>query len=58
MTPENLKLYNVRVKPSTWETAKEIADARGERISEVVRRLLEEYVRRNRKILDQVKADQ
>jgi hypothetical protein len=52
MTPENLKLYNVRVKPSLWEEAREIAEAKGDRISDVVRSLIADYVRKNRKVLD------
>ena len=40
------------VSGSIWDAAKTVADARGERISEVIRRQLEEYVRRNRKLLD------
>lgn len=52
MTPENKKLYNVRVRPSLWEDARKIAELRGDRISEVIRTLLEGYVRRHRKLLD------
>jgi hypothetical protein len=53
MPPENVKLYNVRVRPSLWEAAKAIAEAKGDRISGVVRDLLTEYVRKNRKVLEQ-----
>lgn len=52
MPPENLKLYNVRVKPSRWEEARRIAEAQGDRISDVIRTLIDEYVRENRHILD------
>lgn len=52
MTPENLKLYNVRVKPSVWEDARKIAELRGDRISDVIREFLKGYVRRHRKLLD------
>lgn len=53
MPPENLKLYNVRVKPSLWEEARAIAEAKGDRISDAIRTLLTEYVRKNRKVLEQ-----
>lgn len=53
MPVEPMKTYNVRVRPSTWETARKIADARGERISDVIRDFLKEYVRKNRKVLDE-----
>lgn len=53
MAPENLKLYNVRVKPSVWEEARQIAEAQGDRISDVVRTLIGEYVRQNRGVLNQ-----
>lgn len=58
MPPENLKLYNVRVKPSVWEEARKIAEAQGDRISDVIRTLIGEYVRDNRHILDQLDGDQ
>jgi hypothetical protein len=51
MTPENLKLYNVRVKPSIWEDARKIAELRGDRISDVIRDFLKGYVRRHRSLL-------
>jgi hypothetical protein len=57
MPPENMKLYNVRVKPSVWEEARAIAEAQGERISDVVRELIGGYVRKNRKVLDQQESD-
>lgn len=52
MPPENLKLYNVRVKPSIWEEAREIAETQGDRISDVIRNLISDYVRTNRRALD------
>lgn len=58
MPPENLKLYNVRVKPSVWEDARKIAEAQGDRISDVVRTLLVEYVRKNRRVLDELEKQQ
>jgi hypothetical protein len=51
--PENLKLYNFRVKPSLWEEVRAIGEARGLRISETIREALTEYVRRHRKLLEQ-----
>lgn len=51
--PENLKLVNFRVKPSLWDQVHAIADAKGLRVGETVREALSEYVRRNRKLLDQ-----
>jgi hypothetical protein len=51
--PENLKLFNVRVKPSLWEEVRLIGEAKRLRISEAVREALAEYVRRNRKLLEQ-----
>ena len=57
MPPENLKLYNVRVKPSKWEEARKIAEAQGDRISDVIRTLIDEYVRDNRHILDQLEGE-
>ncbi len=53
MNVENMKSYNVRIKPSVWDTARKIAEAKGDRISDVIRDLLKEYIRRNRKILDE-----
>lgn len=52
MAPENMKSYNIRVRPSTWEQARAIADARGDRISDVIRQLLAGYIRRHRHLLD------
>lgn len=57
MTPENLKLYNVRVRPSVWEEARAIAEAKGDRISDVIRVLISEYVRKNRRVLDQAASE-
>lgn len=52
MAPENMKLYNVRVKPSIWEEARAIAEAKGDRISDVIRGLIADYVRKNRRVLE------
>jgi hypothetical protein len=51
MPPENLKIYNVRVKPSRWEKAKAIADVKGDRISDVLRRHLDDYIAENEHVL-------
>jgi hypothetical protein len=55
MPPENLKLYNVRVKPSRWEKARKIAEAKGDRISDVLRRHIDDYIAENEHILDDSK---
>ena len=51
MPPENLKSYNVRVKPSRWEKARAIAEAKGDRISDVLRRHIDDYIAENERIL-------
>lgn len=57
VTPENMKSFNVRMKPVVWDEAKAIAEAKGDRISEVVRDLLKEYIRKNRRYLTSASAD-
>lgn len=53
MPPENLKSYNVRVKPSRWEKARAIAEAKGDRISDVLRRHLDDYIAENEHVLNE-----
>ncbi len=52
MPPENLKSYNVRVRPSRWEKARAIAEAKGDRISDVLRRHIDDYIAENEHILN------
>lgn len=51
MPPENMKIYNLRARPSRWERAKAIAEAKGDRISDVLRRHLDEYIAENEHVL-------
>lgn len=39
-------LRNFRADDSLWQRAKAVADARGESLSDVLRRALEQYVKR------------
>jgi hypothetical protein len=58
MPAENLKSYNIRVRPSRWERAKDIADIKGDRLSDVLRRRLDDYIAENEHLLaDDAKAD-
>jgi hypothetical protein len=58
MPPENLKLYNVRVRPTLWEQARKVAEARGGRISDVIREQLKDYVHKHRKLLEEIENAQ
>jgi hypothetical protein len=51
MPPENLKSYNIRVRPSRWEKARAIAEAQGDRISDVIRRHLDDYIAEHEHVL-------
>lgn len=44
MPPENMHLYNIRMRPSLWERARAHAEADGRRLSEVIRDLVADYV--------------
>lgn len=55
MPPENLKSYNIRARPSRWERAKAIAEAKGDRISDVMRRHLDDYIAENEHVLNDSK---
>jgi predicted HicB family RNase H-like nuclease len=56
MSPENMKLVNVRVKPSLWAQVQAVAKAQDIRLSEAVREALTAYVRRHRKLLEEPPA--
>jgi predicted GIY-YIG superfamily endonuclease len=43
------KIRNFRVPDELWDEAKDVAAAEGRGVSEVVREVLEDYVKRNRK---------
>ena len=43
--PEIKNTRNFRIEDSIWETAKEAAEKNNERISDVLRRALENYVK-------------
>jgi hypothetical protein len=55
MPPENMKIYNLRARPSRWERAKAIADVKGDRISDVLRRHLDDYIAENEHVLNDSK---
>lgn len=57
MPPENLKSYNVRARPSRWEKARAIAEAKGDRISDVIRRHLDDYIAENEHVLSESKEN-
>ena len=45
--PPGTKLRNLRVDDSLWLRAKAIAEGRGESLSDVLRKALEQYVKRH-----------
>lgn len=45
--PTHTPIRNVRVDAQTWETAKAVAAARGETLSEVIRTALDHYIARH-----------
>lgn len=52
MSPENMKLYNFRARPTLMDEFTAICEARNETISEALRDLIKAHVRRNRKLLE------
>lgn len=47
MKPTHTPIRNVRVTDDLWQLAREIAETNGETITDVIRRELENYVRRH-----------
>lgn len=45
--PRGTTLRNVRIADPLWDRAKEIAERRGESVSDVLRAALERYVKRH-----------
>lgn len=45
--PPGTKLRNVRIADDLWKRAQEVADSRGETLSDVMRAALERYVKRH-----------
>jgi len=51
MSPENMKLYNFRARPTLMDEFSALCEARNETISERLRDLIKTDVRRNRHLL-------
>lgn len=48
MKPTHTPLRNVRVSDELWINARQVAKSRGETVTDVIRRALENYVTRHR----------